>query len=115
MTAGLIWLVLISGAFCYPAWRIAKARGTQSVWLFFLPAPAVALWIALTAAQIGAQSLSNLIEVVLIIAFGIMAAYVRVIFLDAITNRPGANTAAIIFVLAALALALRLLMPTLPE
>ena len=115
MTLALVWLVVIAGALCYPAWRIAKTRGTQSVWLFFLPAPAVALWIALTAAMIGAQSLSNLIEVVLIVGFGIMAAYIRVLFLDSITGRPAANTAAIIVALTALALALRLFMPTLPE
>lgn len=115
MVVTFLSMIGISGALRIPAWRFSKRKGSQTKWLLFLSTPALLLWIVLTAAGLGAQSLANIIEVFPIAGLGVVAAYLRVFLLDGITGKPKENTRSLILALMALALVLRLFMPTLPE
>ena len=75
MVVTFLFLIGISGAVCIPAWRFSKRGADQTKWLLFLSTPALLLWIGLTAAGIGAQSLANIIEVLPIAVLGVVAAY----------------------------------------
>jgi len=108
-------LILIVVALTIPAWSYARRRDRGSHWLLILWLPAVILWIVLSGLGVGAQSLSNLIEVFWLMAAGIVLSYLKVFIVDRhIASRQGI-TPALMAALALAALLLRLFMPILPE
>ncbi len=108
-------LLATSGLLCVPAWYVARRRKSWFGWDYvsvFAPMP---FWYALFILQIGAQSLSNLVELLIVGAFVPMAVSCRVFLLDRISQnsiRSSVLTCAICLVVP---LGLRLGMPLLPE
>lgn len=98
-----------------PAWWYARRTRGASWALPVLGAPSLVVWLALVVAGVGAQSLSNLVEVAWLLVASVPACYAQVFILDRLTQRPRANTLGMAVVLCIVAVALRLLMPALPE
>jgi ABC-type multidrug transport system permease subunit len=76
-----------------PGWLRARKWHPQSLWLFCLPLAGITFWMFLTLLRIGAQSLSNVIEIFSVAAAAIVA----------------------VIIVAVVTLGLRLFMPVLPE
>ncbi len=112
----ILFVVLLLGAslLCLPAFLISRRRGAESGWLLFVTLPALVVWIGLTYLGYGAQSMSNLIEVILLFPVGVILCYLKVFVLDRRMRRPGATTYALMSILAAGAFLLRTFMPVLP-
>jgi hypothetical protein len=109
-----VLLILMLGA-SFPAWSIARSRGQATPLLLLLPLPAIAAWIALSVVGYGAQSLSNLIEPVIVLALGVVLAYVYLPIVDRTGARPAVVAALMMAALLVLAVLLRTFMPNLPE
>ena len=108
-------LILFVVALTVPAWSYARRRERASHWLLVLWLPALILWIVLSASGIGAQSLSNLIEVFWSMVAGLGLSYLRPFVIDRYVASPQGITYAMMALLALAALMLRLFMPILPE
>jgi hypothetical protein len=115
MAFGGVFIILIQVVLCYPAWLFAKNRQGASVWSLFLAIPGVLLWVLFTAFGIGAQSLSNIIEVLFLVSSTILLYYIKVFALDKTMLTPRLNTILITSLLCLFAMALRVFMPSLPE
>ena len=72
MTIAFLVLVALSCTAIYPAYLASRRQGEESRLLVVAPVPAVAVWVALTASGYGAQSLSNIVEVLAIFALGVV-------------------------------------------
>jgi len=108
--------VIVSLAFMsLPAWMVSRSRGNGSLWILFLSAPAIGVWVCLTALGIGAQSLSNLFEIFVIAILGVVLCYLKVFLLDKTVGRPHLTIVTVSLFLVAVAVLLRLFMPLLPE
>jgi len=107
--------VLIATGLMVPGWFWAKRYCHQSIWFFVLPLTGVAFWFTLIASRIGAQSLSNLIEIYGVAAAAIVGAYAKFLYFDRAEKRPGKGTVVAFAFVFIVALALRLFMPALPE
>jgi hypothetical protein len=83
--------------------------------MLLLPMPALVLWVGLSAVGVGPQSLSNLVEVPILVGLAIALYYLKVFVTDRVSSTPRLTTAAVIFVTMLSAVLLRLLMPLLPE
>lgn len=108
-------LVLISALLCWPALRLSRHRGPESRWILLLAGPAVVVWVVLTASGYGAQSLSNLVEVLWLFGAGVLLAYLKVFLFDRFSPVPRWSTYILMVLLAVAAVALRSFMPVLPE
>ena len=108
-------LLVIGAVLIFPAYLVSLRRGNETWWLLFVAAPGVALWVVLTAWGYGPQSLSNLVEVLILTAAGAALSYVKVFALDPMAGAPRKNTFLIMAALAAGAFLLRTFMPLLPE
>jgi len=115
MTFGIVLIVLIPGVLCYPAWLFAKNRQGATIWSLFLVVPSVVLWVLFTAFGIGAQSLANIVEVLFLAGSTIVLYYIKVFVLDKTMLAPKLNTILTATMLCIIAVALRMLMPSLPE
>jgi hypothetical protein len=114
----LLWLIaifLLPMALIYPGWCKADQRKRQGASVLFLPLAGMALWGVLIVAGLGAQSLANLIEVVIVCAMAVVVAYVKFHVLDHAIQSAGKRAIAAWGLLAIAVIALRLLMPALPE
>ena len=100
---------------CLPAYRVAKQRQEEPVWALFLVAPCMILWIVLTMLGIGAQSMSNLVELFDLMLGTVMLYYAKVFIFDKINQTPVKNNLLVIAVTLVAAVLLRLFMPVLPE
>ena len=98
-----------------PGWLGFRRKRQQSIWLLVLPVFGIGLWVALIAAGVGAQSLSNLSESFVVVATAIAIAYVKLIVLDRLPVLSSRGNAIAFFVVALVAVGLRLFMPALPE
>lgn len=108
-------LVVLAVALCLPAWLYARQRQGASWLLLLLGVPATIVWALLTAAGVGAQSLSNLIEVLGLLLLSVVACHFQVFLLDRFLSRPPHTSMWLAGVLVLVALLLRLTTPLLPE
>jgi hypothetical protein len=65
-----------------PGWLWFRRKRPQSAWLLALPVFGVGLWLALTLAGVGAQSLSNIVESLAIAATAVVVAYIKLLAFD---------------------------------
>ena len=114
MTLAALLLVLVTTLGLYPAWRVSRGRG-DSLWLLFLGTPALVVWVLITGLGFGPQSLSNLVEALLIMVVSVPLGYVKVFALDRFCGSPRRNTYLTMAALVMLAVVLRAAMPLLPE
>ena len=96
-------------------WLWFRRKHKQSLWLLALPVFGVGLWIALAAAGIGAQSLSNIVELFYVAAIAVVVAYVKFLAFDRMSALQTRGTAIAFAVIALTTIGLRLFMPLLPE
>jgi hypothetical protein len=108
-------LVVVAGLLCLPAYLYSRRRNAESRWLPLAPLPAVLVWLLLTAAGYGAQSLSNLVEVLWLMAAAVALVYGKVLWLDRRVGFRVANTYVLMALLVLAAVLLRSFMPVLPE
>lgn len=108
-------LVLASVLLNGPAFLYSCKKGRESWWLLFCVVPGIAVWGALTAAGIGAQSLSNLAELLWLAAAAVLLSYGKVFLLDPWVASATRSTYVLMALLAAAAVGLRLLTPVFPE
>lgn len=108
-------LMVLAVALCVPAWRYARQRQGASWLLLLLGVPATIVWILLSAAGVGAQSLSNLIEVPGLLLLSVVACHLQVFLLDRLFPRPAHTSVWLAGALVLIALVLRLTVPVLPE
>jgi hypothetical protein len=108
-------VIVVAGLLILPGWLWARRRSSQSGWLLLLPLPGVAVWVALTAVGIGAQSLANVIEIFAVAGAAVIAAYLKFLVLDRRFQGPYVSGLAALVGVVVVTMALRLLMPSLPE
>ena len=115
MTLLLPLLFLVATLLCIPAYIVSYRRRTESKWLPFVMLPGLALWVMLTALGYGAQSLSNIVEVLWLLVAGVLSVYIKVYYVDPRLQKPRQATYLILGCLLVAALLLRTFMPVLPE
>jgi hypothetical protein len=98
-----------------PGWLWFRRSQSQSQWLLVLPPVGVLFWVTLTALGIGPQSLSNVLEVFFVAVSAVLSVYFKFLVLDRVLSLPSRGTTVPFFIVGAVALGLRLLMPALPE
>jgi hypothetical protein len=98
-----------------PGWLWFRRKRPQSAWLLALPVLGIGLWVALTLAGVGAQSLSNIVESIGIAATAVLVAYIKFLVLDRSSVLRSRGTAIAFSIVALVTVALRLFMPVLPE
>lgn len=107
--------ILVATLLLVPGWFWAKKYDHKNIWIFALPFVAVAFWYSLMALGVGAQSLSNLIEILPVAAFAVVGGYVKFLFFDPSEKRRTKGFAVAIAIVIVCVIALRLFMPGLPE
>ena len=108
-------LILLAYAFSLPAWKGFARRVHWYKWEYGVPVYGVFTWFFLSSLGVGAQSLSNLVELFFVLVIAVLSPWLRVAF-------PGKNvgTSRILSIAVSLspvivAVGLRLFMPKLPE
>ena len=86
MTLAFPILLMISAGLSLPAWLYARKRRRESGLMLLLPMPALVLWVGLSAVGVGPQSLSNLVEVPILVGLAIALYYLKVFVTDPKTN-----------------------------
>lgn len=107
----LVPLVLILPAFVWSRKKPEK----ESLLLPFVHMPAIALWWLLVSVGFGAQSLSNIVELLYLGIAAVVLPYLKVFLLDRFTARHTLTTYGTVALLAGSAFFLRAWMPVLPE
>lgn len=113
-----LFTLLVILAICpiLPDWLRLRKDRLQTAWLLAaLPAFGIGLWLLITAAGIGAQSLSNLIEIFIVSAAAVLVAYVKFFAFDRFSALQARGTLVAFVLVAVITVGLRLLMPVLPE
>lgn len=108
-------LMLGAALLSLPPWLVAKRRGTWFSWDYTLPVVPATLWLFLAGAGVGPQSLSNLVELLAVLAVVPLAVWVRVFALDRAWKNQQLNSVACFVCCLALPVVLRVSMPLLPE
>lgn len=112
----LVLFLMVSFLICVPAWYVARKRQTWYGWDYgtvFAPIP---IWLALAIVQIGSNSMSNLVEVLILAALVPLAVSARIFLLDRWWGNPMRNSLVMLFICTVvLPLGLRLTMPELAE
>jgi hypothetical protein len=108
----IVVVVLLASA---PAWWVARKRGTWFGWDYATLFAPFALWFLLAAAGFGAQSLSNIVELMGLVVLIPALHYVRVWLLDRWFKSARANSTAVLVFSIAAAVGLRAFFPLLPE
>lgn len=98
-----------------PGWLWVRRTRPQTSWLLALPFIGMALWLALAALGVGAQSLSNVIELLVLAAAAVVFSYLNFFVFDRSTTLGGKNTIVTFLLVGLVALCLRLFMPVIPE
>lgn len=115
MTACAVVLVMLMLGMSVPAWAIARQRGKGTPLLLLLPLPAILAWVALSTGGYGAQSLSNLVEPLIILLAGVALAYVYLLVMNRTDRSQHVIALLLMAALILLAFLLRTFMPILPE
>lgn len=115
MTLMFPLLLLIAGLLTIPAYLYSRRRHPESRWLPVAAVPAVAAWLLLAGSGYGAQSLSNLIEVLWLLVASVILAYAKVLAVDRVIGFRAGGTYILMGMLLIAALLLRSFMPVLPE
>ena len=108
-------LILIASVLSIPAYLLSRRHSEETRWLLFLCVPSTVAWFFLTYFGYGAQSLSNIIEVLWLIGAAILLCYIKVLVIDRFIKKPKATTYVFMIFLVLGALLLRSFMPVLPE
>lgn len=108
-------LILIAALLCLPAFLYSRRKGPESWWFPFSAVPGVVIWMGLTALGFGAQSLSNVIELVWLAGAAVALSYVKVFVVDRRGKSAIHSTYALAGVLSIVAIALLALTPAFPE
>ncbi len=111
----IVMVSIIPALLILPGWHIARRWQVQSAWLFGLPFAANALWVALTIMGVGAQSLANLIELLVIAIVAVLAPYLKFFLIDRRIKVSALGNIFVVVLVILVTLGLRLLMPVLPE
>jgi len=115
----MIVLLLVLVALCvlvsFPAWKFQRKRVTWYPWDYGVPAYGIAVWMVLTASGIGAQSLSNLVELLGVSIAACIAPWLRVAFPGGDQKSSLLLSAGSLLLPVITAVLLRLFMPLLPE
>ena len=106
---------VVAALLILPGWLRARKWHPQSLWLFGLPLAGIAFWMFLTFLRIGAQSLSNVIEIFAVAAAAIVASYLKFLALDRRMGLGSASAIVVLIIVAVVTLGLRMFMPVLPE
>ena len=106
---------LVAAILCLPAFLLSRRNGVESWWLLFSVVPAVVVWTGLTALGFGAQSLSNLIELVWLVGAAVTLSYLKVFVVDRLTKSAVRSTYVLVGLLGVVAVLLRALTPMFPE
>ena len=107
--------ILVPLLLCVPPWLIARQSGRWFHWDWASLIIPIVLWSLLLCLGIGAQSLSNIVEIYIVIGAVIVAYYLRIFVADRFFTDFRRNSATAFFVCCFLVVSLRLLMPNLPE
>ena len=110
-----IFIGLVSIVLLIPAWLISKRKNQENNLIIFTVIPSLLVWFLLTWLGFGAQSLSNLIEIFIILVAAIIATYIKILVIDKMSEQYLRNTYVLIFLLMVLTFFLRWFMPLLPE
>jgi hypothetical protein len=108
-----VMLPIISAALIAPGWMIARRQNPQGPAILFLTLPGIILWTVLTASGVGAQSLSNIIEIFGIVVVSVIVAYTKLFVMDRREIKQSGMIA--ISIVLGVALLLRLFIPVIPE
>ena len=81
--------LIVSAGLSAPPWVYAARRWHEPVWMLLLPGPAVVVWVALSAAHVEPQSLSNLIAVPILVGLSIAPCYSPVLAIARGWSAPG--------------------------
>lgn len=116
MFAFFTFLVAAPAVLNVPAWLYARRRraGTTPP-ILVLGAPAIVVWVLLTMLGVGAQSLSNLVETLMLAALSVVLCYGQVFLLDRLLPSPRRTSLGLAAGLILVGVLLRLFMPLLPE
>ena len=74
----LPFLLIVSSVLCAPAWYVARQRRSWFWWDYATVFGPMLFWYALAVMQVGPQGLSNLIELLVVGAFVLVAVSCRV-------------------------------------
>lgn len=111
----VIALLLVSTVISLPAWRLCVRQDKFLWWDYGMPIYPILAWLALVYAGVGAQSLSNAVELLLIGGLVVIVSYMRVFVFNKFL-RNGYHISilsnALLLVISAL---LRMVMPVIPE
>lgn len=117
MTVSLLGLLLILSIpflLVAPALVYAWRKGTLWFWDWYLPAAAPVFWMALTSSGVGHQSLSNILELPIVVVAVAVIYSVRVFILDRRSKSLNVTAAATAALAMTVPLLARLLMPLPP-
>ena len=115
MITFVVLLLLIAALVILPGWLYFGRTSPQPKWLFAVPVFGIGLWVALTYIGIGAQSLSNVVEVFAVATSAVASAYVKFFLLDRSAGLKSKSTVLILTVVVLTTVCLRLFTPPLPE
>ncbi|MCM2287291.1 MAG: hypothetical protein NDI81_21125 [Desulfobacula sp.] len=108
-------LLIIAGAVCIPAYIASRRNGNESKWFLFISLPAFVFWLGLTGIGYGAQSLSNVVELLWVLVIAVVLSYLKVFLVDRKLRKPKQTTFIMMALLVIGAFLLRTFMPILPE
>jgi hypothetical protein len=108
-------LVAVATLLLIPGWYWKDKHGTKGIAILALPSANCAFWFVLIYFGVGQASLSNLVEIFAVAAFAVVCGYLKFFVFDNFTKIAGKSTVAAFTLALLFSLALRLLMPALPE
>jgi hypothetical protein len=107
-------IVITTSLLSIPFWITAKLKKRSNNFNFWCPFVPVSFWVILTAAGVGAQSLSNFIEILVINIFTLITCTsVLILHFWSLRSRKGKVFTLIILLL--FTILIRLFMPIIPE
>jgi hypothetical protein len=106
---------LLATLLILPGWLWLRRTRPQTSWLLALPFVSMALWVALAALGVGAQSLSNVIELLVVAASAIVFSYFKFFVFDRSAALSGKGAVIAFLLVGLVVFGLRLFMPVLPE
>lgn len=111
----LLLIVAAGLLLCLPAWKVGRTRHHWHGWDYASALGPVPFWFALLFMRIGHTSMSNLIELPVVALFVPLALTLKVFLIDQKVKDTRYSSIIVCALCFALPLALRLVMPNLPE